>query len=695
MEEARRLFREHFDAHYMLTLADQLSSIGLSPMGFRPAGTAAAHQAAELVLAEMERIGLKRVHKEGFEVFAWGFKGAELSILDGPKMVIKASSFPPAPGTTESGLTAELVDVGNGTAADYLGKDVKGKIAFVRLDMNKIPWYGVAAYEAELHGAAAIVLYNLNGYAQHGSGKAITTHDGQARPTIPIIHISRNDGEQLTAILEERGPVRAKLCSYVDIDTQGKGYNLLGEIGGRRYPERFIIVQAHYDAWFKGYWDNAIGVGGILAIAKALIDSGYEPAHTLIFAATDAEEFGLPDTRFDWLLGAQRMIESHPLWLGNTTCALNIDTLAAGGAKGFGYGGPLEMLPFLEDETATYHPCHFAKERVEIKELVTDWTETYSYAYFGIPCIQPFIDAETKLRLRETIYHTQFDDHLCLDEEGSAEIASLFGELLISLDQRLLVPYGFTGRSKSLLTSLNTTGDDRPGLGTEIERARRAIQRFEEKAVRTDQLIKRANELWQRKKKPKAATEAICSRADEINQRLREAVSHILKSIYCIGGKERDTIAPHAHYWHNLRAIEQAIAALERGEGDKALAIITDKAEGIYRACYAPYLSYLNYHRYTSGAVNRGRRDLLWGQGRALEELDCWVEVMNLQDKLNRGISDFGAETCSLRAKREEWLMKYRQAVRLVEHLALDLIDILPEEGLRALSDEMEAHIRG
>ena len=31
-------------------------------------------------------------------------------------------------GTSKEGIVAEMVDVGNGTAADYEGKDVEGKI---------------------------------------------------------------------------------------------------------------------------------------------------------------------------------------------------------------------------------------------------------------------------------------------------------------------------------------------------------------------------------------------------------------------------------------------------------------------------------------------------------------------------------------------------------------------------------------
>jgi len=100
---------------------------------------------------------------------------------------------------------------------------------------------------------------------------------GMCRDTIPILQVCVNDGKYLTQVLQKQGDVQVTLYSSVKADPEGTGHNVVGVIPGCRFPDRYLAVSAHYDAWFTGYWDNASGVAAMLAIAKALIDSGYRP----------------------------------------------------------------------------------------------------------------------------------------------------------------------------------------------------------------------------------------------------------------------------------------------------------------------------------------------------------------------------------------------------------------------------------
>jgi Iap family predicted aminopeptidase len=296
-------------------------------------------------------------------VYAWDFAGASVEVEGCDPM--PASSFPPTPGTPREGLSSLMVDAGHGTAGDYVGLDVRDRIAFVRFDTERMPWMDSLAYEAELHGACAVVFTYVNGYAQHESGTALNTHDGTARPTIPILQIAKRDGARLVERLAGGGPVRAVLHSQVAADPEGTGYNVMGRIRGR-LPDRYVIVGAHYDAWFHGYWDNAVGVAGMLgmaAAARALLEQGYQPEHTLLFVATDAEEFGAPDTHFDWLIGCYHMLQDHPEWQGRVSAAFNIDTLAFLGQEQLGFIGPPELLPFLRETVGSWETRTFPSRR--------------------------------------------------------------------------------------------------------------------------------------------------------------------------------------------------------------------------------------------------------------------------------------------------------------------------------------------
>lgn len=74
--------------------------------------------------------------------------------------------------------------------------------------------------------------------------------------------------------------------------------NIVGWIKGKRYPDKFIVISAHYDhlgkrgnKTFYGADDNASGVACLLALAKYYKQHPHD--YSLIFAAFDREESGL------------------------------------------------------------------------------------------------------------------------------------------------------------------------------------------------------------------------------------------------------------------------------------------------------------------------------------------------------------------------------------------------------------------
>lgn len=77
-----------------------------------------------------------------------------------------------------------------------------------------------------------------------------------------------------------------------------QGTNILASIIGTKFPEKFIVVSAHYDhigiqkgEIYNGADDNASGVSALLAFTEYFKEN--PPTHSVIFAAFDAEEIGL------------------------------------------------------------------------------------------------------------------------------------------------------------------------------------------------------------------------------------------------------------------------------------------------------------------------------------------------------------------------------------------------------------------
>ena len=100
----------------------------------------------------------------------------------------------------------------------------------------------------------------------------------------------------------------------VEIDA-GTTYNVTGRIKGESSDYQ-IVVGAHYDMHFYGFQDDNCAVGLVLAMAKAMVDSGYTPKNDIVFCLHGAEEWGSSNTQYDWTVGAWEMINKRAPRMG-------------------------------------------------------------------------------------------------------------------------------------------------------------------------------------------------------------------------------------------------------------------------------------------------------------------------------------------------------------------------------------------
>ena len=88
--------------------------------------------------------------------------------------------------------------------------------------------------------------------------------------------------------------------------SEGKHYNgnnILGLIKGTLYPEKYIVISAHYDhegikngVIYNGADDDASGVSALFSFAEYLKTN--PPKHSVILAAFDGEELGLQGSKY-------------------------------------------------------------------------------------------------------------------------------------------------------------------------------------------------------------------------------------------------------------------------------------------------------------------------------------------------------------------------------------------------------------
>ena len=164
----------------------------------------------------------------------------------------------------------------------------------------------------------------------------------------------------------------------VEIDA-GTTYNIMGVLKGKSSDHQ-ILVGGHYDVHFWGFQDDNCAVGLVLSMAKAMIDSGYQPENDIVFCLHGAEEWGSSYTQYDWTVGAWEMINSvHPDWVGKTLAFLNFELPAYEfDTYTSTYSAP-EMYAML-DYYANEYPYSPDPEGCFPDGVLTEGYQTYTYS---------------------------------------------------------------------------------------------------------------------------------------------------------------------------------------------------------------------------------------------------------------------------------------------------------------------------
>jgi hypothetical protein len=166
----------------------------------------------------------------------------------------------------------------------------------------------------------------------------------------------------------------------------GAGVNVIGVIRGRRTPDRFIAVTAHYDHLgvrngqiYNGADDNATGVAAVLALGTYF--SRNPPDHSLLVAAFDAEESGLR--------GATHLVTRGPVPASAFAINVNIDMIGRDDG-GVLYAAGTSHYPFLKPllEGVAHPPVTLRLGHDTPGGTSEDWTNASDHHAFhrsGVP----------------------------------------------------------------------------------------------------------------------------------------------------------------------------------------------------------------------------------------------------------------------------------------------------------------------
>lgn len=167
--------------------------------------------------------------------------------------------------TPDTGVLAELVDAGDGSAARLDAANVRGKVVFARMGVSRLFTEAVTR-----RGALGVLGYSLPAYLKPEVNRRSIQFGSVPRDTIARafgIALSFDARERLTAALA-RGPVRVRVKAKVQWTADAVEQAVVAEVRGSRAAEERFVFSAHVQE--PGANDNASGVGAQVEMARVL-----------------------------------------------------------------------------------------------------------------------------------------------------------------------------------------------------------------------------------------------------------------------------------------------------------------------------------------------------------------------------------------------------------------------------------------
>ena len=416
-------------------------------------------------------------------------------------------------------VTADLVYVNKGLPEDYQilreqGISVDGKICIVRYGGS---YRGVKAKVAGDNGAVGLILYSdpaddgymrgdvyprgpwrsadaiqrgtvkyifqhasdplTPGWAATADAKRISIAEATDLPKIPVAPLGYGDAEPLLRALAgpnvpekwqgglpfayHTGPGPAKVHLKVRCDHSTRPiYNVIATLEGTEYPDQWVILGNHHDAWVYGAADPGSGTTALLEVAQSLGElakAGMRPKRTIVFAAWDAEEFGI--------LGSTEWVEELKATLQQKAIAyLNVD-IAATGKKFYVSAIPSlrELIREVTQNVAdpeTLKPVYESwkmeqgKDIPQVGNLGSGSDHSPFIGHAGIPAVSMGFGGSYG------VYHAMQDDFYWMEHFGDptfqyqATMAKIWGTLALQLANSDILPFDYETYATDLMTPL-------------------------------------------------------------------------------------------------------------------------------------------------------------------------------------------------------------------------------------------------
>jgi hypothetical protein len=277
-------------------------------VGHRISGSAAAEKAVVWAKNVLDTMRLDTSWLQPCMVPKWVRGDAEQVFLyNGEISSLPALALGGSIGTGGSSIKAEVVEIKRWEDLDKFGeRNLRGKIVFYNRPMDPTKIRTFEAYggcvDQRVHGASRAAKYGAVGVIVRSMGLRLddfphtgSMHYDSAYTLIPGAAISTLAAEKLSKALKANPKAQVSMKFNCHTFPDVPSSNVIGEIRGTEFPNKFITVGGHLDSWDVGHGahDDGAGVVQSMDVLHLLQKIGYKPRHTIRCVLFMNEENGL------------------------------------------------------------------------------------------------------------------------------------------------------------------------------------------------------------------------------------------------------------------------------------------------------------------------------------------------------------------------------------------------------------------
>jgi len=309
---------QNTDEQFIRKIADEILTNGKAydnlrtltkTIGARLAGSPQMYKAEAWGYRLLQQSGSDNVVKQPVMVPHWVRGGKDEAAAIFPDKGVKklnVIALGNSIGTGAKSVTAPVVLINNFDELEQKKDQVRGKIVFYNYKFNPrfihtFEAYGDAAKyrsqgpsRAARYGAIGVVVRSMSHSVDNIPHTGGTRYDSMYAK-IPAVAVGLHDADWLAAELEKNKPVKVSLKTNGHFLPDAEGNNIIGELKGTEFPDRYIVIGGHLDSWdnCEGAHDDGAGITQTIEILRALKALGYRPRHTIRFVLFANEENGV------------------------------------------------------------------------------------------------------------------------------------------------------------------------------------------------------------------------------------------------------------------------------------------------------------------------------------------------------------------------------------------------------------------